>query len=839
MIPQQYLFPDLPEELKGLEDIASDMLWHTVSGSRRLWRKVNPQLWESTSNPWFILESLSKEKMKELSQDEEFLSLFHCQLEERKRYFEEKTWFESNFPYFKGNIAYFSMEFGLGEELPIYSGGLGILAGDYLKAASDLGLPVVGIGLLYQQGYFRQLIDSNGEQIEFYPYNDPALLPVFPLRNESGEWIAVQVQLPGRMVTLRSWWAKVGRVFLYLLDSNDPANIPSDRTITGTLYGGDNETRILQEIVLGMGGWKLLTQLGIDCNICHLNEGHAAFAIFERAKDCMKKMPSSSFWTALWATRCGNLFTTHTPVEAGFDRFSPALFKKYFSDFAQEVQVPIEDLLALGQQYRSQEEPFNMAYLAIRGSAATNGVSKLHGKVSQRIFQGLFPRWPTWQIPVGSVTNGVHVPTWHSVETDELWSSICGKYPWRQPTETLGEKFRSANDCTLLEWRKKNRLKLILSLRKRSRCHCAMLGKHEHTMSQCVCLFDPNVLTIGFARRFASYKRPTLLLHDKERLMKILTHPQRPVQLVVAGKAHPQDRIGKAMIKEWTEFVARKELHNRVVFVEDYDMRLALDLVQGIDLWINNPRRPWEASGTSGMKVLANGGLNLSELDGWWAEAYAPELGWAIGDGQEHDNDPAWDAFEANQLYSILENEVIPAFYERDERGIPKKWVNMMRESISRLTPYFSTNRMIREYTTDYYIPLCHAAEKRKAKEWNLSRELETWKRTVASHWHAIHFGNFSFVQTEGQIQFSVQVYLDEIPPDWVAVELYADEKDHAPAFCNMMERAEPLVGALNGFNYKLVVVTDRNPGDFTPRIRPYHPNAFLPTEATEILWYR
>ncbi|QSR86195.1 alpha-glucan family phosphorylase [Candidatus Methylacidiphilum infernorum] len=839
MISTRYLFPEIPEELKGLEDLASDMLWHTVSGSRRLWRKIDPLLWESTSNPWFILERLSKEKIKALSQDPEFQSLFKCQLEERKRYFEQKTWFEENFPYFKGHIAYFSMEFGLGEELPIYSGGLGILAGDYLKAASDLGLPVVGIGLLYQQGYFRQLIDSNGEQVEFYPYNDPALLPVFPLRDDSGEWISIEVPLPGRSLVLRPWYVIVGRVSLYLLDSNDPANMPSDRTITSTLYGGDNEMRLLQEIVLGIGGWKLLSKLGIECNICHLNEGHAAFAILERAKDYMQQMALPSFWTALWATRSGNLFTTHTPVEAGFDRFAPSLFLKYFFDFCQDVKIAPEELLALGQLNKSKEEPFNMAYLALRGSAATNGVSKLHEKVSQTIFRGLFPRWPTWQIPIGSVTNGVHVATWHSQETDELWTSICGKDLWRQPTEKLEEKFRSASDCTLWEWRKKNRLNLILALRKRSRCHCAMLGKHPDIMSQCSCLFDPNVLTIGFARRFASYKRPTLLLHDKERLVKIITDPHKPVQLVVAGKAHPQDQVGKAMIREWTAFVARKELHNRVVFVEDYDMRLALDLVQGIDLWINNPRRPWEASGTSGMKVVVNGGLNLSELDGWWAEAYSAELGWAIGDGKEHGEDPAWDAFEADQLYSLLEKEIIPAFYDRDERGIPQKWVNKIRESAARLTPFFSANRMVREYTNAYYIPLCYAAEKRRAKSGELARELEKWKKTIATHWNSIHFGNFHAVQDQGQIHFSIQVYLDEIPPDWVVVELYADPKEQTAPFCNIMEKGEALVGALNGFTYRLTVNTQRPPEDFTPRIRPYHPDAFLPTEAPEILWYK
>ena len=557
----------------------------------------------------------------------------------------------------------------LSEALPIYSGGLGNVAGDQLKAASDLGVPVVGVGLLYQQGYFRQVIDKDGAQQALFPYNDPGQLPITPLRQANGEWLRLEIALPGYSVWLRAWQVQVGRVKLYLLDSNDAANFPAHRGITSELYGGGPELRLKQELLLGIGGWRLLGALGIQPEVCHLNEGHAAFAVLERARSFMEET-GQPFEVALAVTRAGNLFTTHTAVAAGFDRFAPALIEQYLGRYAEEkLGITLHDLLALGRQNpNDSSESFNMAYLAIRGSGAVNGVSRLHGKVSRHLFEPLFPHWPEDEVPVGHVTNGVHMPSWDSAPADDLWTEACGKDRWLGTTENLEQDIRRVSDATLWQFRTAASKSLVEYARERLSRQLAASGASPEAVDSAKHLFDPNALTLGFARRFATYKRPNLLLHDPERLLRLLTNPERPVQLIIAGKAHPADQAGQALIQEWMHFIRRPEARPHVIFLSDYDMLLTEHLVQGVDVWINTPRRPWEASGTSGMKVLVNGGINLSELDGWWAEAYTPEVGWALGDGQEHGDDPAWDAVEADALYDLLEREVIPEFYARDEK---------------------------------------------------------------------------------------------------------------------------------------------------------------------------
>jgi starch phosphorylase len=539
------------------------------------------------------------------------------------------------------------MEFMLSEALPIYSGGLGNVAGDQMKAASELGVPVVGVGLLYGQGYFRQDFDSEGRQQALYPVNDPGQLPIRPLRQPNGEWLRLQIQLPGSKIWLRCWEVSVGRAKLYLLDTNDFANTAAHRGITSELYGGDAEMRLKQEIVLGIGGWRLLRALGLTPEVCHLNEGHAAFAVLERARSYMEdhKKP---FDLAMNITRAGNVFTTHTAVSAGFDRFDPRLIRTYLSHYAvDELAISVDDLLAMGRQNpEDNSEPFNMAYLAVRGSGQINGVSKLHGKVSRQIFQTLFPRWPQEEVPIGSVTNGIHVPTWDSAEADALWTSACGVKRWRgdRPVE---DDIRQIPNQQLWQLRTAGRKGLIERMRKR---YSANSPRKAQIRRMPPASFDENVLTLGFARRFATYKRPNLLLARYREAGAAALQSTMPSSVNPRGKAHPQDLPGQELIKQWKDFIKRPEVKGRVVFLNDYDMMLAQELVQGIDLWINTPRRPWEACGTSGMKVLVNGGLNLSELDGWWAEAYSPEVGWAIGDGQEHGEDPAWDAREAHHL---------------------------------------------------------------------------------------------------------------------------------------------------------------------------------------------
>ena len=518
---------------------------------------------------------------------------------------------------------------------------------------------------------------------------------------------------------------------LYLLDSNDAANFPVHRGITSELYGGGPELRLKQELLLGIGGWRLLHALGIQAEVCHLNEGHAAFAVLERARSFMQET-GQPFEVALAVTRAGNLFTTHTAVAAGFDRFAPDLIEQYLGRYAQEkLGITVHDLLALGRQDpNDSSESFNMAYLAIRGSGAVNGVSRLHGKVSRHIFAPLFPHWPEDEVPIGHVTNGVHVPSWDSKAADELWMRACGKGRWLATTETLEQDIRRVSDVDFWQMRTATRKSFVEFVRQRISLELAGRGASPEAVDRAKHLFDSNALTLGFARRFATYKRPNLLLHDPERLLRLLTNPQRPVQLVIAGKAHPADQAGQDLIRQWMRFIRRPEARPHVVFLSDYDMLLTERLVQGVDVWINTPRRPWEASGTSGMKVLVNGGINLSELDGWWVEAYASDVGWAIGDGQEHGDDPAWDAAEAEALYNLLEREVVPEFYARDKDGIPVAWVARMRESMARLTPRFSANRSVCEYTEQHYLPAAAAYRQRSADQGAMGRRMVDWRHS-------------------------------------------------------------------------------------------------------------
>ena len=699
--------PAPPQGLDALTELAMDLRWTWNHSMDELWRRLDPALWALTYHPSVVLQTVSREKLASALADPEFCRLLDRLVQAKRQAEAAPRWFQQKYPQAPLTcVAYFCMEFMLSEALPIYSGGLGNVAGDQLKAASDLGVPVIGVGLLYQHGYFRQVIDQNGAQQALYPYNDPGQLPVTPVRQPNGEWLRLEIALPGYSVWLRAWQVQVGRIKLYLLDTNDAANVPMRRGITSELYGGGPELRLKQEMVLGIGGWRLLRALGIKPDVCHLNEGHAAFALLERARGFMQET-GQSFAAALAATRAGNLFTTHTAVAAGFDLFSPALMEQYLGRYAQEeLGLSLRDLLALGRQNPDDaDEPFNMAYLAIRGSGAVNGVSRLHGRVSRHIFAPLFPRWPEGEVPVGHVTNGVHMPTWDSAAADNLWTEACGKGRWLGTSATLEADLRRVSDEKLWALRTTSRKSLVEYARESVGRQMAVAGAGPEAIARTQARLDPGVLTLGFARRFATYKRPNLLLHDPDRLIRILKNPQRPAQLILAGKAHPADQAGQALIQEWTRFIRRSDASPPVVFLADYDMLLAEHLVQGVDVWINTPRRPWEASGTSGMKVLVNGGINLSELDGWWAEAYTPQVGWALGDGQEHGDDPAWDAAEAEALYERLEQEVIPEFYARNEKGIPTAWVARMRESMARLTPRFSASRAVREYTEQHYLP--------------------------------------------------------------------------------------------------------------------------------------
>jgi starch phosphorylase len=821
----------------ALTELALNLHWSWNHAADELWERLDPQLWEDTQNPWVILRTVSTDKIKSLMAQPEFRQRVDDLLRRNRESFNSQAWFQKKYPDAAlTSVAYFSMEFMLSEALPIYSGGLGNVAGDQMKAASDLGVPVVGVGLLYGQGYFRQDFDSEGRQRALYPVNDPGQLPIRPLRRPNGEWLRIQIRLPGSKIWLRCWEVSVGRTKLYLLDSNDFSNTATQRGITSELYGGDAEMRLKQEIILGIGGWRLLRAVGLQPEVCHLNEGHAAFAVLERAR-CYMEDNKKPFDVAMTVTRAGNLFTTHTAVTAGFDRFDPELVHKYLNHYAQdELAISFDDLLALGRQNPGDpSEPFTMAWLAVYGSGQVNGVSKLHGEVSRHIFQPLFPRWPQQEVPISSVTNGIHVPTWDSAEADRLWTTACGEKRWRgeSPVE---EDIRELTDTQLWQMRSKARKTLIGRMRKRyARQLAAEVGSPSDTSG----IFEENVLTLGFARRFATYKRPNLLLHDPERLIRLLSNPLHPVQLLLAGKAHPQDMPGQALIKQWNDFLKRPEVHSRVVFLSDYDMQLAQELVQGIDVWINTPRRPWEACGTSGIKVLVNGGLNLSELDGWWAEAYSPKVGWAIGDGREHGDDPAWDAQEAETLYTLLENEVIPEFYLRDEKGMPSKWLARIRESMATLTPEFSAGRAIREYTETHYLPAAAGYHERAASESKVGVSLLHWKQNIAQHWNAVRFVKCSVETHEEQHLFRAEISAGNLKPEELSVQLYADAVQKSGLAIETMAAVEARADTPGTLIYSAEIPAARSAGDFTLRIVPHHANAAVPLEAAQILWQR
>ncbi|TFG74081.1 MAG: alpha-glucan family phosphorylase, partial [Flavobacteriales bacterium] len=755
----------------------------------------------------------------------------------KARSFSEPTWFQENRPNCDLScVAYFSMEFMLSEALHIYVGGLGNVAGDQMKSASDLGVPVVAIGILYQQGYFRQVIDRNGTQQAYFPYNDPGQLPVTPLRLPNGEWLRLKIKISDHTVWLRTWQVQVGRVKLYLLDSNDPSNLPIDRGITSEVYGGGQDLRIQQEIILGIGGWKLLRALNIKPEVCHLNEGHAAFLILERAKDFMKET-GVTFESALSVTRAGNIFTTHTAVSAGFDCFDPSLMWRFFAEYAKnELDLHFDELMALGRENPLNfSEGFNMALLAIHGSGAVNGVSRLHGTVSRQLFRNLFPRWPIAEVPVGHVTNGVHMPAWDSEFADRIWTKACGKERWRGDLTHVEKHIFGVSDADLWQLRNDSRNQLVNYVRQRFENQSLVSTEGSNLMAMAKDVFDPNTLTLGFARRFVPYKRPNLLLYDKERLVRLLTNPEHPVQLVVAGKAPPYDEASKDLIRQWVQFIQQYNVYRHVVFLSDCDMLLTEQLVQGADLWINTPRRPWEACGTSGMKVLVNGGINLSELDGWWAEAYAPEVGWALGDGQEHDNDPSRDYAEAERLYSLLEQEVVPAFYDRDVDGIPQQWTTKMRHSMKLLTPQFSSNRTVREYTDHYYLPAATNFKKRAENKGLLGKKIVVVQQEHRSNWGQIHFGESQITEDLGGYRFQLPVSLGSIKPETILVQLFADGIEGGnPEIVEMKNEAQQKEG---DYMYHAQLMTSRPASDFTARAIPNYEGISVPLEDHMISW--
>ena len=831
---------DLPDELAALADLALDLRWTWSHEGDALWQRVDADAWERTGNPWTILQDIAPARLRALAADPDFTAELHRLAAARQAYLDDPGWFASAGAVLPSGIAYFSMEFGLGEALPLYAGGLGVLAGDYLKTASDLGAPMIGIGLLYREGYFRQTIDASGWQHETYPANDPGAMPLTAARASDGAWLHVRLGLPGRNLTLRVWRARVGRVALYLLDADHPLNAPADRGITARLYEAGMETRLLQELVLGVAGWRVVEAVAPDLEICHLNEGHAAFVVVERARSLMRRS-GLSFRQALWATRAGNVFTTHTPVPAGFDRFSPALvetYARYLDGPDGKMGVELKELLALGRANANDDtEPFNTAYLAMRGSAYSIGVSRQHEAVSRQIFQPLFPRWPEPEVPVGHITNGVHVPSWDSVEADRLWTAACGKERWRCAPGSLAEAVGGLADDALWAMRCDSRLALVGFARGRLRGQLAARGHAPDVVDAAERVLDPNILTLGFARRFTDYKRPNLALADPARLRRLLTDPARPVQFVLAGKAHPADDAGKRLIQAWIALAGQPDLRGRIVFLEDYDLALAQQLVQGVDVWINTPRRPWEACGTSGMKVLVNGGLNLSMRDGWWEEAYAADVGWAVGDGDPLDGAER-DLRDAAELLDTLETRVVPEFYARDATVLPRRWLSRIRASLSTLTPIYSSNRMLQEHVDQLYCPAAAEFRRRSAGNAAEAVALCAWEDRLRAAWPRLHIGESTVVREGATLGFSAPIYLGDIAADDVAVELYAEPSGGLGATVPM-QRGPAIAGSLNSYIYTGLASAERPTEAYTVRIRPARAGARVPAELELILWQR
>ncbi len=780
--------PDLPERLVGLRELADNLWWSWNPRAIDLFRRVDDELWETSGhNPVRMLAELRPEALAALAADHSFLEHLDRVHDELRAYLAAETWYATQCgPTDHPLIAYFSMEFGLTECLRLYSGGLGVLAGDHLKAASDQGLPLVGVTLLFQKGFFQQYLNPDGWQQESYPVNEFCTLPVSRVVDPEGRPVRVTLDFPGRPVHVQVWRCLVGRVTLYLLDTNLPDNRWEDQNITDQLYGGDSVLRMQQEIVLGIGGIRALAALGITPLVCHINEGHAAFSGLERIRLAMVDH-GLTFRDARVATGGGNVFTTHTPVPAGFDLFPVELMREYFGVFVAKLGISLDDLLEIGRaEPTDPAEPFNMAILAMRFSTFTNGVSRLHGAVTRKMVAKKYADFPLDEIPVGHVTNGVHLRSWMSLELTELLDRYLG-VRWRSDT-TDPEIWRNVERIPNTElWRthERRRARLVAYSRRRLREQLTARGASRQELDRVDEVLDPDALTIGFARRFATYKRATLLFRDPERLIRLLNQSERPVQLIFAGKAHPHDEGGKSLIREIVHFARDPRLRDRVVFLEGYDMSVARYLVQGVDVWLNTPRRPLEASGPSGMKVAANGGLNLSILDGWWDEAYGSDVGWAIGHGEEYDDPAHQDEVEASALYDLLEKSVVPLFYDRGRDQLPRQWIAMMKATLGRLAPQYNTDRMVREYCERFYLTARDHYQRLAADGFAPAHRLAEWKVRVLKGWDEVAVESADLAAPAGEplkagaeVPVRATVVLGSLTPADVAVELYVGRLD-------------------------------------------------------------
>ncbi|NTV51997.1 MAG: glycosyltransferase family 1 protein [Candidatus Firestonebacteria bacterium] len=840
--------PQMPEKLKPLLELAGNFWWGWNADAFNIFRHINADEWSSVShNPIKFLSQVSQARLEELSQDEGFLFNLHRVMESFHGYLSRKTWFANRWPNAGSfSVAYFSAEFGINEGLPMYAGGLGVLAGDHLKSASDLGVPLVGVGLAYRQGYFRQYLNQDGWQQERYVENDFFNMPMSLMRDAAGNIISVEVEFPGRLVTAQVWKVEVGRVPLYLLDTNVPQNTPDDRNITAKLYVGDAETRLQQEIVLGIGGIKAIYKLGLKPTVTHMNEGHSAFLALERIAHHMD-VDKLSYLEARELVAASSLFTTHTPVPAGNEVVANDMIERYLSRYYRKFGIGAEEFFGLGRiNPGNAHEPFGMTVLALKISSRANGVARLHGEVSRRMWRGIWPNFPEEEIPIGSITNGVHVNSWISMEMSELFDRYLGPRWLEEPgDQKIWERISDIPSTELWRTHERRRERMVGYVRRRLRRQLADRGCTPEEVEMADQVLDPDALTIGFARRFATYKRATLLFKDLERLTRLLTDKNRPVQIILAGKAHPHDDAGKGLIQEVQRIARRADLRRHIVFLEDYDLNCAHYLVQGVDVWLNTPRRPMEASGTSGMKAVFNGAINLSILDGWWDEGYNGKNGWAIGRGEEYADTEYQDRMESAALFQILENEVIRQFYLRGSDDIPEVWVKLMKQSMTSLGPVFNTNRMVTEYTEKFYQPQTQRLDVLAAQQYAGIRELAAWKSKVRGAWGEIKIESVNVEprhdwSTGTMLPVKAVVHLGRLAPEDVQVEIFygridGDQKLFDSRVVSMV-RQNPLPGGKFSFQGEIPCAVTGQHG-LTVRVTPAHPNLGQRTETNLITW--
>lgn len=841
--------PAVPDKLKGLYDIAYNVWITWYPDAVKLFWRMDAELWNKTHhNPVKMLGEISQDRLEELANDEGYvLEVARVQ----KILGDYISHIKKTGPGSTGerdySIAYFSLEYGLTEALPIYSGGLGVLSGDHIKSASDIGLNLTGIGLLYQSGYFQQYLTRDGWQQDFYKPNDFHNMQVRELKREDGRDVEVELDFPGRKLWLKVWKLSVGRVTIYFMDSNIEKNNAADRKLTAQLYGGDREMRLHQEIILGIGGVKLLDQLGIPVDVTHMNEGHSSFAVFERSRLLMVKH-SLTFAQAMEITRKTSVFTTHTPVPAGNDEFQPELIRKYFKEYTALLGISVDEFLGFGRvNPRDNAENFAMPVVAIRCSAYVNGVSKLHSEVAKEMWKHLWPGAPEEHIPIRAVTNGVHLSTWLSFGLSELFRRYLGdRWQEKQDSKELWEKTSKIPDPELWQVHSGRRRRLVYFIRDRLEKQLLHKGASSQAIDEAREALDPEALTLGFARRFASYKRGDLIFRDIRRLMDVLNNSKQPVQLIMAGKAHPQDTAGKEIIKNIIHHINSNNLVKKIIFVEDYDMNVARHMVQGVDVWLNNPLRPHEASGTSGMKAAANGVLNLSVLDGWWDEAYDHTNGWAIGSGETFTDRNYQDDVESKDIYSILENYIVPLFYERGHDGLPRQWIKMMKNSFVSIVSYFNTHRMVKEYYERFYRAAGDNYAALSADGFKQAKVLTAWKENLAREFQNIKVERIGFDETKiykikDNIVIEVEVSLGNLEPGDIGVDVYygnlspsGDRLEHSSV--RHLDRVTSAGSGRYVFSGQLECSSTGNFG-FKIRITPAHPLIIDPYEMNLVIW--